>query len=92
VTLFSDADGQIASEDGRPVWQQSRSIADGSLAAGTWRAGEVISESYFTLVPRGTPPGTYQVRIAVFDASSDAAHARAQAEGSLVTIGEITVR
>jgi hypothetical protein len=32
------------------------------------------------------------VRIAVFDASSDAAHARAQAEGSLVTIGEITVR
>jgi hypothetical protein len=92
VTLFSDSDGHVASNDGWPAWQQSRPIGEGIVDDGEWHAGDVISESYFTLVPRGTPPGTYQVRIAVFDASSDAAHAGAQAEGSLVTIGEITVR
>jgi hypothetical protein len=92
VTLFADARGNIASEHGWPAWQQSRRIAQDVLDAKDWAPGVIISESYFVLVPRGTAPGTYDVRLTVYDGAAEPALAREQAADGLVTVGRITVR
>jgi hypothetical protein len=92
VTLFADEDGRIASQDGWPAWQQSRRIAQDVIEAEAWAPGEIISESYFVLVPRGTAAGPYDVRLTVFDGDADPTLAREQATDGLVTVGQIIVR
>jgi hypothetical protein len=92
VTLFADARGRIASEGGWPLWQQSRRIAEEVVAPGDWPARTMVRESYFALVPRDLAPGTYDVRLTVFDGAAEPAGARQQAADGLVTVGQITVR
>lgn len=91
VTLFFDASGAAPTHDGMPVWSQTRALAS---AAGdrtsSWAPGAIIEESYYTLVPRSIAPGTYDIRVAVFDANNPTA-ARA-ASSHLTTIARITVK
>jgi hypothetical protein len=91
TTLFFDAAGHAASVRGFPDWSQTRQIGEGALTTSAWRVGDLVRESYFVLVPRSIAPGTYQVRVAVFDAHGDPAAAQA-ASHDLRTVGTITVR
>jgi hypothetical protein len=92
VTLFADASGTIASQHGWPAFQQARQIAQGVLEADAWQVGTIVRESYFVLIPRGTPPGTYSVRLTVYEGAASPEAAREQAAAELVTVGEIVVR
>jgi len=56
-----------------------------------WQAGTIVRESYFSLVPRDTPPGEYEVRLSVFDGASGPERAREEAR-NLIAVGHITVR
>ena len=51
VTTFTDASGATPERYGRPRWWQSRAIGQGVLEAANWQPGEIVRESYFTLVP-----------------------------------------
>jgi hypothetical protein len=86
VTTFAAASGDVAERYGRPRWWQSRTIGQGVLDVAAWDRGQIVRESYFTLVPRHTSPGTYDVQLTVFDASSP--HAGSAAA---VTVGRFTV-
>jgi hypothetical protein len=91
ITLFFDASGDAQSVRGIPVWSQSRELGQGVVQTSRWQPGTVVKESYFALAPRTLTPGQYEIRIAVFDGTGDAARAHAGAR-HLVTIGHITVR
>lgn len=91
TTIFLDADGRTPSTNGVPDWSQMRTIGQGVTPTSRWIPGVLTKESYFALVPRSTPPGTYDVRMSVFDSSGDPAAAQADAH-TLQTVGTITVR
>ncbi len=91
VTLFFDADGKAQSVRGIPVWSQSRELGQGVVQTSKWRPGAIIRESYFALAPRTLPAGDYEIRIAVFDGTADAARAHEGAR-RLVTLGRVRVR
>jgi len=73
VTTFATTSGVARERYGRPAWWQSREIGEGVLTTSAWRPGEIVRESYFTLIPRDTPPGDYDARITVFDPANPAA-------------------
>jgi hypothetical protein len=87
VTVFADDHGHAHNTRGFPTWTQSRQIGEGSIATAEWHSGELIRESYFSIVPRSISPGDYDVRVAVFDPATPGDDAR-----RLVTVGHITVR
>ena len=89
ATLFFDSAGVVAETLGFPLWSQNRTIGEGVAPTSGWQAGEITREAYYSLVPRELAPGTYDVRIAVFDAASPTAAADAR---QLVNIGTIVVR
>jgi hypothetical protein len=92
LTLFADGSGGFAQRYGWPTWSQSRMIAQGVLDAPAWEPGSVIAESYFVLVPRGTAPGVYSVRLSVYPSEASPADAHRAAIDSMATVGEVTVR
>ncbi len=91
TTLFFDASGQAASVRGFPDWSQTRVIGEGALTTSAWKPGDLVRESYFVLVPRSIAPGTYQIRLAVFDSQGDPAVAQSQSR-ELRNVGTVTVR
>lgn len=89
TVLFFDEDGVVQQRQGVPLWSQPRDIGQGVLETSEWETGEVYRESYFSLAARTLAPGVYDVRIAVFDASSPGAAADA---ANIVSVGSIVVR
>jgi hypothetical protein len=92
LTLFAGNGGDVAHVNGWPRWHHSRQVGEGVLDAASWQPGAIIRESYFLLVPRGTPAGVYDVRLATHEGDADPGAARTQAAASLVTVGQLVVR
>lgn len=91
ITLFFDASGEASIRHGMPVWSQTRKLASSAGArTSAWKPGDIVEESYYTLVPRSIAPGAYDVKVAVFDASDPVA--TRDASSQLVTVGRIVVR
>jgi hypothetical protein len=89
AVLFVDPSGAVQHRQGFPVWSQPRTIGQGSAPTSEWEPGLIYRESYFSLVPRTLPSGTYDVKLTVFDAASPAV---SEVESSFVTIGSVRVR
>jgi len=89
ITLFVAEDGSVPQRHGFPRWSQTRQIAAPLLPVSKWAPGELVRESYVTLVPGDIPRGRYTVHVAVFDASDPADVAAAQSR--LVAVGTIDV-
>jgi hypothetical protein len=59
-----DSERVIAQHDDWPVYNAYHTVA--------WRVGESIHDAYAIRIPRGTPPGAYQVLLIVYRAESGA--------------------
>ena len=88
ATIFVDTQGRVANVAGQPEWSQKRVLGEGTVPARGWQAGDVVRESYVSLVPRSIAAGRYEVRIAVFDR----ANARPGAPLHWFALGAIDVR
>jgi hypothetical protein len=89
ATIFSGPDGHVAETRGFPLWSQPRTIGQGVLATSQWISGAIYRESYFSLVPRDLAPGTYTIKLAVFDPASPTASTDAT---TLIPVAQISVR
>lgn len=62
----------------------------------TWQPGESFLDAYHVVVPPGTPPGVYAVRVGLYTPSTlrrlPVQNADGSPAGDSVTVGEITVR
>ena len=56
----------ITDENDRILAQLDRPPLGGSRPTDTWRAGEKLLDSYTLVLPRNTPPGSYQVRLGLY--------------------------
>ena len=65
LRLFDAAGHQLAQVDGRPQ--------GGQRPTPTWRPGEAVTDSYGVVVPPGSLPGRYEMRVGVYDAAGGAA-------------------
>jgi hypothetical protein len=89
AALFFDRHGTAMQVAGFPLWSQPRTIGQGVLETSQWTPATIYTESYFSLVPRNLAPGTYEIRIAVFDAVSPSAMDHA---AELTPVGSVIVR
>lgn len=55
---------------GRLLWQTDARPVHGNYSTSAWRAGVAVVDSYDLLVPVGTPPGSYDIEIGVYDSTS----------------------
>jgi 4-amino-4-deoxy-L-arabinose transferase-like glycosyltransferase len=61
---------RLADDTGHTWAQQDSAPVAGLRPFATWADGEVISDRHGLLVPAGTPPGNYQLRLSVYNAST----------------------
>ena len=60
--LFTDAEGNVATREGLPIWLHSHWVGGGALPTSEWAVGSLMREVYDGLVPRSVAPGTYYLR------------------------------
>ncbi len=63
---FEDAEGYIQLLRGLPVWDQSHFLG-GARPSSRWEAGTIIRERYDMLVPWRVKPGTYTIKLWVYE-------------------------
>jgi serine/threonine-protein kinase len=57
--LTADMSALITQQDVEPV--------NGLKPTQTWQPGEVVNDPHQLAIPEGTPPGTYQIRVGMYD-------------------------
>ncbi len=57
---------RLFASSGHVLWQRDGSPAHSGYPTSAWRAGEIITDCYDLMVPLGTPPGTYDLRIGLY--------------------------
>jgi hypothetical protein len=65
--LFTSPQGGVETIEGYPVWLQSHWIGGGSHPTSQWKPEEKMYERYEGIVPRRVEPGTYQLRLLVYE-------------------------
>jgi hypothetical protein len=65
--LFTDAEGNVATREGLPIWLHSHWVGGGALPTSEWAAGSLMREQYDGLVPRSVAPGTYYLRAFLYE-------------------------
>lgn len=92
--LFTDAEGNVATQSGIPLWRQSHWLGGGASPTSEWTPGRIVREVYDGLVPRLVAPGVYTVRAFIYrDPSRAQALAVADpAPGGGAILGTIQVR
>ena len=60
--LFTDADGNVATRAGFPLWLHSHWIGGRAQPTSTWNGETTYRQVLDGLVPRDIPPGVYQIR------------------------------
>jgi hypothetical protein len=77
---------------GGPVWAQddSRPLAGGHPTT-RWQPGQVVVDRHVVDVPEGTPPGTYQVAVGLYDALTGDRLSVENADLDQIVIGEIDI-
>jgi hypothetical protein len=80
---------QIVNEGGRVIAQQDSEPGGGSLPTNSWVAGQTIDDKLAIVIPTGTPPGTYTVKIVLYDAGTGARLPTVGAD--MVDVGPIKV-
>jgi 4-amino-4-deoxy-L-arabinose transferase-like glycosyltransferase len=81
------ADALIAQHDGQPVGELRPTY--------TWAAGEIITDQFALRLPADAAPGTYQLRIGLYEADTLTRWPTRLADGTLAefyTGGEITIK
>ena len=73
--LFTDAEGNVATREGLPIWLHSHWVGGGALPTSEWAAGSLMREQYDGLVPRSVAPGTYYLRAYLYEDDQRAAPA-----------------
>jgi len=73
--LFTDAEGNVATREGLPIWLHSHWLGGGALPTSEWAAGSLMREQYDGLVPRSVAPGTYYLRAFLYEDDQRAAPA-----------------
>lgn len=82
LQLLDHRNQVIAQRDGEP--------AGGSLATVDWQPGDRIVDNHALFIPPGTPPGEYQLILALYDAETGA---RLPVDGQdALTIGAVQIR
>ena len=61
---------QILDPEGRLVAQKDEPPVRGLYPASEWQRGEYVEDVHNVLIPPGSPPGTYALRISTMDAST----------------------
>jgi hypothetical protein len=64
--LFTDADGNVATQRGLPLWLHSHWLGGGAVPTSEWQPGTIMREIYDGLVPRLVAPGAYTVRAFIY--------------------------
>ncbi len=59
---------RVTNDDGAIVWTQNDSQP--ALPTSTWQAGQIVADRHAFVIPHGTPPGAYRVRVAVYESAS----------------------
>jgi len=65
--LFTDSNGDVRTVEGFPIWLQSHWIGGGSDPTSNWNKGINRTEVYEGIVPSRVEPGSYQIRLLVYD-------------------------
>ncbi len=102
LTLFWQADARPSAnlsvfthlEDDR-LWAQSDGWPQcGARPTSTWTPGEVVVETRSLRLDAATPPGTYPLRVGLYDAASGqrVPVTGADSAGDQVVVGQVTVR
>jgi hypothetical protein len=91
-TVFVHLVGGYNPATGGPVWAQD----DGQPLAGghpttRWLPGQVVVDRRVVDVPEGTPPGTYQVHVGLYDALTGERLSVEDADLDQIVIGEIDI-
>lgn len=63
---------QLLNERNQVVAQRDSEPGGGSLPTDTWQPNRVIADNYGIMVPFGTPPGSYRLIAALYDAETGA--------------------
>ncbi len=80
TVFFTDSDENLELHQGFPLWWQSRELGGGLFPTSQWKANEIVKEEYFVLVPRTVKPGSYYVRMRVYDGTPESATPQAGEE------------
>ena len=64
--LFTDAAGNVATQNGIPLWLHSHWLGGGVSPTSEWTPGSLVREVYDGLVPRLVAPGSYIIRAFVY--------------------------
>ncbi len=80
----------ILTEDFQPLTQRDIEPVNGLRPTNTWLPGEIINDPHQLEIPADAPPGTYQVRVGLYDAAgrlpvADAGRAEVRDDTILVT-------
>jgi hypothetical protein len=79
--------------EGQLVAQRDSEPAGGSRPTTGWQAGEVITDNHGLLIPPGTAPGEYELRLGLYDAFDPSARLPAEpSAGDYLVLGRLTVR
>ncbi len=57
---------RLADSQGRTWGQRDSAPVAGRMPFPSWQAGQEVSDRHGLLIPAGTPPGSYQVRLALY--------------------------
>lgn len=55
--------------DNKLITQQDIEPSNGLRPTTTWTPGEIINDAHQLIIPKGTPPGTYQIRAGLYTGS-----------------------
>jgi len=81
---------RLRAPSGRLLWQSDGRPVHGNYTTSAWRPGEAVTDCYDVLAPVGTPPGSYDVEVGVYDSATMQMLAVNGSPG-LLTIGPVTV-
>jgi len=92
--LFTDAEGNVATREGLPIWLHSHWLGGGASPTSEWAAGSLMLEQYDGLVPRSVAPGTYYLRAFLYEDDQRARSALLQGTdrpdlGALLAVVEV---
>ena len=90
---FVDEQGRAQLKQGFPLWFQAYQIGGGIHPTSEWKPGQTSMESYQTLVPRQLRPGTYYLKLSVYDSVAQTRELvpSSHPSGGGVIVGEIRV-
>lgn len=86
---------RVTNDDGSIIWAQDDvPPANGAEPTSTWQPGQTIIDHRALMIPPGTPPGAYRVRVVVYESSSGRTVnivAPEDRRGQAVATGAITI-